>query len=145
MNIVEKSSLVSLEEIRLGEVHEIKPYSAECSNFLGYCLSWNLVIHLCANVSSELRSQYATSLYTSGQAPQLLENLFRVIPHGLSSCSLKLDFSFLANVPLSSTLLQEVAITTYASALHYLPALVRRWVNSVDKRTAMTVEKFTSK
>lgn len=145
MNIIEKSSRASLEDMRIGEVHEIKPYSTECSNFQGYCLSWNLVIHLCANVNSELRSQYATSLYSSGQAPELLENLFRVIPHELCSCNLKLDFTFLENVPLTCALLQEVAITTYASALRYLPALVRRWVNCVDKRTAMTVEKFTSK
>lgn len=145
MSIIEKSSLASLEEMRIGEVHEIKPYSAECSNFLGYCLSWNLVIHFCANVSSELRSQYATSLYASGQAPQLLENLFRVIPHGVVSCNLMLDFSFLENAALTTSSLQEVAITTYASALRHLPALVRRWVNSGDKRTAMIVEKFTSK
>lgn len=137
--------MASLQETRVGELYEIKPYSAECSNFFGYCLSWNLVIHLCANVSSELRSQYATSLYDSGEAPLLLENLFRVIPHEIPTCNLKLDFTFLENVALTTGLLQEIAITTYASALRHLPAVVRRWVNCVDKRTAMIVEKFTSK
>ncbi len=56
---LEKTNLGVLEETRCGDLHIVEPYSGECTQLLGYLLSWDLILRLCGCTGSELRYQYA--------------------------------------------------------------------------------------
>ena len=60
---LERATLEALEEVRCGDLHIIEPYSGECTQILGYFLSWDLILRLCGCSGSELRYQYASKFY----------------------------------------------------------------------------------
>lgn len=143
-NILDETSLDGLDAVRVGDLHWIEAYSDECRVFIAYCLTWKLVLSLCGCSSSELRYQYAAYLGNSELISQLMANLFRIIPH-TAHLQVDLDQEFQPDVAITSETLQDLAVQVYTSALRYLPAVVRRWYNNADKKTALLVEKFTSK
>jgi hypothetical protein len=71
--------------------------------------------------------------------------LFCIIPHASFQQQADLEIEFLPNVVLTEKVIQNMAVMVYSSALRHLPAVVRRWCNNADKRTASLVEKFTSR
>jgi len=56
-----------------------------------------------------------------------------------------LDQKFTPDIEITVKVIQDLAIEVYSSALKHMPAVVRRWCNNADKRTATFVEKFTCK
>lgn len=138
-------SLESLKDARCGDLHLVEPYSDECMQILGYLLSWDLVLKLCGSSSSELRYQYASYLSSSKLITRLMDTLFHIIPHTSLQQVVNLEFELRPDITLTEKTIQDIAITVFTSALRYLPAVVRRWCNNVDKRTASLVEKFTSR
>lgn len=74
-----------------------------------------------------------------------METLFCIIPHATQQTSVDLDLEFLPNFTITEQSIQALATRIYSSALRFLPAVVRRWCNNTDKRTASLVERFTAR
>lgn len=77
LRVIEKASPKDLERCRLGDLCQVVPYSATCTQLLGYCLTWELILLLCGSSTSELRYQYAEFLSNAGLIQKLMDNLFR--------------------------------------------------------------------
>ncbi|KAI9559714.1 hypothetical protein GHT06_013719 [Daphnia sinensis] len=142
---IEKANLENLDELRCGDLHTVEPYSEECQQILGYFLGWDLILRLCGSSDSELRYQYASYLTNSKLISRLMDILFCIIPHASFQQQANLDMEFRPDITLTEKIIQDIAIMIYSSALRHLPAVVRRWCNNADKRTASLVEKFTSR
>ena len=142
---LEKVILEVLDDLRCGDLHSTEPYSEECTQLIGYFLGWDLILRLCGCSSSELRYQYASYLSNSKLISRLMNILFCIIPHASFQQQADLEIEFLPNVVLTEKVIQDMAIMIYSSTLRHLPAVVRRWCNNADKRTASLVEKFTSR
>ncbi|XP_059350076.1 E3 ubiquitin-protein ligase listerin-like isoform X2 [Daphnia carinata] len=142
---IEKANLEDLDELRCGDLHTVEPYSQECQQILGYFLGWDLILRLCGSSDSELRYQYASYLTNSKLISRLMDILFCIIPHATFQQQANLDMEFRPDITLTEKIIQDIAIMIYSSALRHLPAVVRRWCNNADKRTASLVEKFTSR
>lgn len=123
----------------------VEPYSDECAQLIGYFLGWDLVLRLCGCSGSELRYQYASYLTNSKLIPRLMDTLFCIIPHSNSQQLVDLELEFRPDITVTTKVIQDMAMVVYSSTLRYLPAVVRRWCNNADKRTASLVEKFTSR
>ena len=143
--VLEKINLASMEETRIGDLHLVEPYSPECNHLVGFFLTWELVLRLCGHSTSELRYQYAAYLSNSGLISKLMDNLFCIIPHANQQTPVDLQLEFRPDFILTEGSIQVLATRVYSSALRYLPALVRRWCNNADKRTATFVERFTAR
>lgn len=74
-----------------------------------------------------------------------MDMLFCIIPHASFPQQVDLEMNSGPDVTLTEKVIQNMATMVYSSALRYLPAVVRRWCNNADKRTASLVEKFTSR
>lgn len=142
---IEKANLENLDELRCGDLHTVEPYSQECQQILGYFLGWDLILRLCGSSDSELRYQYASYLTNSKLISRLMDILFCIIPHASFQQQANLEMEFRPDITLTEKIIQDIAIMIYSSALRHLPAVVRRWCNNADKRTASLVEKFTSR
>ena len=145
LELLQKTTLEGLDDVRVGDLHLIEPYSEECSRFIAHCLTWKLVLNLCGCSSSELRYQYAAYLGNSGLIAQLMDDLFRIIPHAAQQHSVDLEQELQPQITITTQVVQDLATQVYTSALRHLPAVIRRWWNNADKRTASLVEKFTAK
>ena len=144
LDVLNNVKLDELENVRIGDLHIVEPYSEECSQLIAFCLTWKLILHMCGCSSSELRYQYATYLTDSGLMSRLMDNIFCIIPHA-SLNQVDLDQKFTPDIEIKDKVIQDLAVKVYYSALKHMPAVVRRWCNNADKRTATFVEKFTSK
>lgn len=142
---IEQASFEVLEDVRRGDLHLVEAHSKESTQILGFLLGWDLVLQLCGCSGSELRCQYALFLGNSKLISRLMDGLFCIIPHASMQQQVDLDFEFRADLSLSAKAIQDIAVKVYSSALRYLPAVVRRWCNNADKRTATFVEKFTAR
>lgn len=116
---------------------------------LGYLLSWLELLAFFSASPAEARSEYASYLQEEGVLSSLLQHLFCLMPSNVSLGS-KGSTMFTEPVKLSpqevfsSAKLQHVACQVYLDTICKLPALVRAWWNSQNKRVMDHVEKFTS-
>jgi len=117
-------------------------------------------MELFSSASSELRSEYAAYLESSGLMHDLLANIFYLIPENATLPSnssqeanrdsvQKTMFSerpaLLASDLNTSVELQHLACQVYFKAVKKLPAMVRQWWNNQDKHMLALVERITSK
>ena len=118
-------------------------------------LTWKLILRLIALASSELRPKVSEFLRRRGHMDTLMETMFHlmVLPKDLASGSpSKTKRAFGSEPPLPCILgndevgeeLKELSASVYYGLLRDLPALIRSWWNSADKRTAIFVDKFTT-
>ena len=145
LTVIEKVSLSEIDEVRVGDLYTVEPYSEKCTQLIAFYLAWELVLDLCGRSSSELRYQYAAYLSNSSLMAQLLSNVFCIIPHGTRQKMVDLKQEILPDVAPTEDLIQTLAVRVFSSALSHLPAVVRRWWNNSDKRAATLVESFTSR
>ncbi|KAK0132767.1 E3 ubiquitin-protein ligase listerin [Merluccius polli] len=169
-----------LAGVQVGEFAVVQPLSVEYSCFLGYLLSWKLLLsffkaspsHLCpyfcgpapknvnlgtVHTGTKLRVQYSLYLKRSHSLHKLLIHLFKMMPEnpvypGQSADtkdtktffteSLSLDVDKTAGVEWE---LPHLACGVYYSAVQDLPAMVRLWWNSQEKRVSAAVERFTTR
>ncbi len=117
LSVLEKVSLPSLEEIRIGDLHTFEPYSSECIQLVGFCLTWDLILSLCGHSSSLLRYQYAAYLTNSGLMTELMDKLFCIIPHATRQQPVELDFTFHSDATVTESFIQDLAAKVYSSAL----------------------------
>ncbi|XP_062870283.1 E3 ubiquitin-protein ligase listerin [Trichomycterus rosablanca] len=148
-----------LGNVQVGEFAVVQPLSMEHCCILGYLLAWKLLLTFFKAAPSQLRVQYSLHLKRSRSLHKLLLHLFRLMPENpmlpgqpIDSVSRETKSFFTESLSLSlqqkQCLQSEVphlACSVYYSALKDLPAMVRLWWNSQEKRVVSTVDKFTSK
>ncbi|XP_052464285.1 E3 ubiquitin-protein ligase listerin [Carassius gibelio] len=145
--------------VQVGEFAVVQPLSMEHCCILGYLLAWKLLLTFFKASSSHLRAQYSLHLKKTRSLHKLLLHLFRLMPEipsvpgqpaEPSSKEPKTFFTeSLSLSPRKTEGLQfevpHLACSVYYGALKDLPAMVRLWWNSQEKRVFSTVDKFTSK
>ncbi|XP_072370137.1 E3 ubiquitin-protein ligase listerin isoform X2 [Scyliorhinus torazame] len=145
--------------IPVGEYTDIEPRSEAYYSILGYLLAWKLLLIFFKASPSELRAIYAIYLRKSKCLHRLLQHLFRLMPENptisgqvadSASKGLRTLFSekhviLLQEREALNTEISKLACAVYYSVLEDLPATVRLWWNSQDKRVSCTVDKYTSR
>ncbi|XP_042314086.1 E3 ubiquitin-protein ligase listerin [Sceloporus undulatus] len=148
-----------LEFIPVGEFAVVQPMSEEFCLVLGYLLTWKLILTFFKAASSQLRALYSQYLRRTKSLNKLLYHLFRLMPENptlpVSATELpnkdvktyfteELDLDIKDTSGLSSHI-PHLACSVYCMTLKDLPAMVRLWWNSCEKRVFNIVDKFTSK
>ncbi|EEC09590.1 conserved hypothetical protein [Ixodes scapularis] len=135
-----------------------RPFSTlqDC-NAGGQTLDWSVCLSASRRAFPELRFPYlyASYLHGSGMLSSLLKHLFCLMPSNISVPTAspsrgRTMFTEPATLnpqaeEFSSAKLQHVACRVYLDTICKLPALVRSWWSSQNKRIMDHVEKFTSR
>uniref|UniRef100_A0A8C5G0K6 E3 ubiquitin-protein ligase listerin n=1 Tax=Gouania willdenowi TaxID=441366 RepID=A0A8C5G0K6_GOUWI len=136
-----------LAGVQVGEFAVVQPLSVEYSCILGYLLAWKLLLTFFKSSPSHLRAHYAQYLKRSGHFNKLLLHLFKLMPEnpvypgqGVETKETRTFFT-----ESLSLALPHLACSVYYSTVQDLPAMVRLWWNSQEKRVSAAVEKFTMK
>ncbi|XP_007173869.2 E3 ubiquitin-protein ligase listerin isoform X1 [Balaenoptera acutorostrata] len=145
--------------IPVGQIVTIKPLSEDFCYVLGYLLTWKLILTFFKAASSQLRALYSMYLRKTKSLNKLLYHLFRLMPENPTFAETAVELSnkdpktfFTEELQLgirdTSTLpyhIPHLACSVYHMTLKDLPAMVRLWWNSSEKRVFSIVDRFTSK
>ncbi|KTF85777.1 hypothetical protein cypCar_00015104 [Cyprinus carpio] len=138
--------------VQVGEFAVVQPLSMEHCFILGYLLAWKLLLTFFKASSSHLRAQYSLHLKKTRSLHKLLLHLFRLMPENPSVPGQPAEPSskepktfFTEKTDGLQFEVPHLACSVYYGALKDLPAMVRLWWNSQEKRVFSTVDKFTSK
>ncbi|KAM6223493.1 E3 ubiquitin-protein ligase listerin [Rhynchocyon petersi] len=145
--------------VSVGQIVTIRPLSEDFCSVLGYLLTWKLILTFFKAASSQLRALYSMYLRKTKSLNKLLYHLFRLMPENPTCGESVLEFSnkdpktfFTEELRLhireTSTLpyqIPHLACSVYHMTLKDLPAMVRLWWNSSEKRIFNIVDRFTSK
>ncbi|XP_008425391.1 E3 ubiquitin-protein ligase listerin [Poecilia reticulata] len=146
-----------LAALQVGEFAVVQPLSVEYSCILAYLLAWKLLLTFFKSSPSHLRAHYAQYLKRSCSLNKLLLHLFKLMPEnptcpGQGTETKESKTFFTENLLLTVDKnvgveweLPHLACSVYYSTVQDLPAMVRLWWNSQEKRVSSAVEKFTSK
>ncbi|KAM9846961.1 E3 ubiquitin-protein ligase listerin [Aulostomus maculatus] len=146
-----------LAGLQVGEFAVVHPLSVEYSCILGYLLAWKLLLTFFKSSPSHLRAHYAQYLKRTGSLNKLLLHLFKLMPEsptypGQGSETKETRTFFTESLSLAVDKsegvkweLPHLACSVYYSTVQDLPAMVRLWWNSQEKRVSAAVEKFTTK
>uniref|UniRef100_A0A8C4NMY1 E3 ubiquitin-protein ligase listerin n=1 Tax=Dicentrarchus labrax TaxID=13489 RepID=A0A8C4NMY1_DICLA len=140
-----------LAGVQVGEFAVVQPLSVEYSCILGYLLAWKLLLTFFKSSPSCLRAHYAQYLKRSCSLNKLLLHLFKLMPEnpiypgqGAETKETKTFFTESLSLRVEWEL-PHLACSVYYSTVQDLPAMVRLWWNSQEKRVSAAVEKFTIK
>ncbi|MBZ3885715.1 E3 ubiquitin-protein ligase listerin [Sciurus carolinensis] len=145
--------------VPVGQIVTIKPLSEDFCYVLGYLLTWKLILTFFKAASSQLRALYSMYLRKTKSLNKLLYHLFRLMPENPTYGETAIEVSnkdpktfFTEELQLSiretTTLpyhIPHLACSVYHMTLKDLPAMVRLWWNSSEKRVFNIVDRFTSK
>ncbi|XP_012710656.2 E3 ubiquitin-protein ligase listerin [Fundulus heteroclitus] len=146
-----------LAAVQVGEFAVVQPLSVEYSCILAYLLAWKLLLTFFKSSPSHLRAHYAQYLKRSCSLNKLLLHLFKLMPEnpicpgqGSETKESKTFFTESLRLTVDKNVgvdweLPHLACSVYYSTVQDLPAMVRLWWNSQEKRVSSAVEKFTSK
>lgn len=147
-----------LTGVQVGEFAVVQPLSVEYSCILGYLLAWKLLLIFFRSAPSHLRAHYAQFLKQGSSLNKLLQHLFKLMPEtpvipggaGVDTKEAKTFFTESLSLALDKSHsaeweLPHLACSVYYSTLQDMPAMVRLWWNSQEKRVSAAVEKFTIK
>lgn len=112
---------------------------------LALMLAWKVLLQFFRSLSQEKRVEYAKYIKQNKMVDSLLCVLFRLIP--LKSTAVVVETA--DSEPDIRRLggqrtIQQLACGLFYSLLQWMPAIVRQWWNSVDKRQSAIVDKFTT-
>ncbi|XP_031521545.1 E3 ubiquitin-protein ligase listerin isoform X4 [Papio anubis] len=145
--------------VPVGQIVTIKPLSEDFCYVLGYLLTWKLILTFFKAASSQLRALYSMYLRKTKSLNKLLYHLFRLMPENPTYAEtasevpnkdpktffteeLQLSIRETATLPYH---IPHLACSVYHMTLKDLPAMVRLWWNSSEKRVFNIVDRFTSK
>uniref|UniRef100_A0A3Q3VQT5 E3 ubiquitin-protein ligase listerin n=1 Tax=Mola mola TaxID=94237 RepID=A0A3Q3VQT5_MOLML len=146
-----------LAGVQVGEFAVVQPLSVEYSCILGYLLAWKLLLTFFKSSPSHQRAHYAQYLKRSCSLNKLLLHLFKLMPEnpiypgqGAETKETKTFFTETLSLAVHKSEnveweLPHLACSVYYSTVQDLPAMVRLWWNSQEKRVISVVEKFTIK
>ncbi|XP_045140592.1 E3 ubiquitin-protein ligase listerin [Echinops telfairi] len=145
--------------VSVGQIVTIKPLSEDFCYVLGYLLTWKLILTFFKAAPSQLRALYSMYLRKTKSLNKLLSHLFKLMPENPTFGESVLEFSnkepktfFTEELRLSIRetaalryQIPHLACSVYHMTLKDLPAMVRLWWNSSEKRIFNIVDRFTSK
>ncbi|XP_064473066.1 E3 ubiquitin-protein ligase listerin-like [Ornithodoros turicata] len=146
-----------LSDFEVGDCCVVQPKTDSYTYTLAYLLSWSQLLSFFRASPAEARSEYAEYLQEAGVLANLLRHLFCLMPENINLTSptsgspvkgrtmFSQAVTFTPAEEFTSLKLQHVACQTYLDTISKLPALVRSWWNSQNKRIMDHVERFTSK
>ncbi|KAK5612984.1 hypothetical protein CRENBAI_003373 [Crenichthys baileyi] len=146
-----------LAAVQVGEFAVVQTLSVEYSCILAYLLAWKLLLTFFKSSPSHLRAHYAQYLKRNCSLNKLLLHLFKLMPEnpicpgqGTETKESKTFFTESLLLTVDKIVgvdweLPHLACSVYYSTVQDLPAMVRLWWNSQEKRVSSAVEKFTSK
>uniref|UniRef100_H3AL29 E3 ubiquitin-protein ligase listerin n=1 Tax=Latimeria chalumnae TaxID=7897 RepID=H3AL29_LATCH len=150
---------IFLDSVPVGEFAAVQPLSEEYCYVLGYLLTWKLILAFFKAAPSQLRVLYSQHLRKKKSLHKLLQHLFRLMPEnpvfpgqaiepGVKEAKTFFMEDLHLTVQETASLSSEIphlACCVYYSTLKDMPAMVRLWWNSQDKRISSAVDKFTNK
>jgi hypothetical protein len=166
--VIKDTSVVVTNLLRLAEgeqssIPEQLSHIQLESGCIAYCLCWLLILDCFKKANHQLRVHYSQSVKDNGQLRDLMRVLFSLMPDGKKSSQSALQgFRLSSWDSLPSTghvnfwqwtqpeankaadLVEHLSCHVYFRCLQQLPALVRQWYSSADKKTSLAVEMFTS-
>ncbi|KAM5280986.1 E3 ubiquitin-protein ligase listerin isoform 2-T2 [Ctenodactylus gundi] len=145
--------------VPVGQIVTVKPLSEDFCYVLGYLLTWKLILTFFKAATSQLRALYSMHLRKTKSLNKLLYHLFRLMPENPAfgetpievpnkepktffTEELQLSIRETATLPYH---IPHLACSVYHMTLKDLPAMVRLWWNSSEKRVFNIVDRFTSK
>ncbi|KAM8813132.1 E3 ubiquitin-protein ligase listerin isoform 2-T2 [Rhynchonycteris naso] len=145
--------------VPVGQIVTIKPLSDDFCYVLGYLLTWKLILTFFKAAASQLRALYSMYLRKTKSLNKLLYHLFRLMPENPTCAdtaselankepktffteALQLSIREMTALPYY---IPHLACSVYHMTLKDLPAMVRLWWNSSEKRVFNIVDRFTSK
>ncbi|XP_066226500.1 E3 ubiquitin-protein ligase listerin isoform X1 [Saccopteryx leptura] len=145
--------------VPVGQIVTIKPLSDDFCYVLGYLLTWKLILTFFKAAASQLRALYSMYLRKTKSLNKLLYHLFRLMPENptcaetaseLANKEPKTFFTEALQLSIRETTalpyhIPHLACSVYHMTLKDLPAMVRLWWNSSEKRVFNIVDRFTSK
>uniref|UniRef100_A0A6Q2XU70 E3 ubiquitin-protein ligase listerin n=1 Tax=Esox lucius TaxID=8010 RepID=A0A6Q2XU70_ESOLU len=148
-----------LSGLCVGEFAVVVPLSVEYSCILAYLLAWKLLLSFFRAAPSHLRVQYSLYLKKNKTLHKLLLHLFRLMPEnptypgqGAESAAKETKTFFTESLSLDIDKrcgieheLHHLACSVYYSTVQDLPAMVRLWWTSQEKRVSHAVDKFTGR
>uniref|UniRef100_A0A6Q2YLB8 E3 ubiquitin-protein ligase listerin n=1 Tax=Esox lucius TaxID=8010 RepID=A0A6Q2YLB8_ESOLU len=148
-----------LSGLCVGEFAVVVPLSVEYSCILAYLLAWKLLLSFFRAAPSHLRVQYSLYLKKNKTLHKLLLHLFRLMPEnptypgqGAESAAKETKTFFTESLSLDidsgyqhTHELHHLACSVYYSTVQDLPAMVRLWWTSQEKRVSHAVDKFTGR
>uniref|UniRef100_A0A6Q2YC32 E3 ubiquitin-protein ligase listerin n=1 Tax=Esox lucius TaxID=8010 RepID=A0A6Q2YC32_ESOLU len=146
-----------LSGLCVGEFAVVVPLSVEYSCILAYLLAWKLLLSFFRAAPSHLRVQYSLYLKKNKTLHKLLLHLFRLMPEnptypgqGAESAAKETKTFFTESLSLDidsgyQHTLHHLACSVYYSTVQDLPAMVRLWWTSQEKRVSHAVDKFTGR
>jgi len=115
-----------VDEVRVGDAAPaVEAHGVEGVNLVAHLLSWKLTLALCGCAGSELRYQYAAHLTESGLMSQLIDDLFRIIPHAVQQHLVDLDQELDTQAPIDWLALQQLATQVCSLRPNRVPARER--------------------
>ncbi|GFQ68562.1 e3 ubiquitin-protein ligase listerin [Trichonephila clavata] len=149
-----------LLDVKIGDQCAIVPFTDSYVFAMAYLLAWIEVLEFISASPSQIRMGYAIHLEEMNLLSTLFSQVFRLLPENPMVClkkGLKLedpkkDLKLLFIKPLdlnqvspSSEEIQSIACYVFSTALRTVPASIRTWWNNLDRKSADTVNNFTSK
>lgn len=146
-----------LSDFDVGDCCIVQPQTDSYTYTLGYLLCWSQLLSFFGASPAEARSEYATFLQEMGFLANLLKHLFCLMPENINLASATASspskgktmfteaVTFIPGEDFTSLKLQHMACQVYLDTISKLPALVRNWWNSQNKRIIDHVERFTSR
>ena len=109
---------------------------------LALMLAWKVLLQFFRSLPQEKRVEYAKYIKQNKLVDSLLCVLFRLIPVKSTVVVVETDDSEPGISRLvGQRTIQQLACGLFYSLLQWMPAIVRQWWNSVDKRQSAIVDK----
>ncbi|XP_034232705.1 E3 ubiquitin-protein ligase listerin [Thrips palmi] len=142
-----------LSEFKLGTSCTVQPFTDSYTYTSGYLLVWSLMLEMCKEAETELKSQYAIWLKNASEnyVESLLNSVFRLLPQEAFDEKLKITLDCFTKQPnlsfggcWSSVLVSHMACSVLYGALSCLPALARQWWTNTEPKLATIIDRVVS-
>jgi len=125
-------------------VGEIPTGTVAFSQTFGYLISWLVILRLLENSSDEVRPRYSQFLQSNNHTPNLLNNIFKLLPATTGQLENLFSPAQLdVRAEPSSLQIQQLAASCWTQVCSHLPAFARQWWTKLDRESQTTVEKIT--
>lgn len=138
--------IVSEAKVPFGEYLDMASDTEAQNNSLALILAWKLLVMFFRGLPQENRVEYAKYIRQNKMVDDLLYVLFRLLPLNTARAGTVVADDCEPEIGgfAGQRTIQELARNVSYSLLQWMPAIVRQWWNSLDKRRASIVDKFTT-
>ena len=135
--------IVSEAKVPFGEYLDMASDTEAQNNSLALILAWKLLVMFFRGLPQENRVEYAKYIRQNKMVDDLLHVLFRLLPLNTARAGTVVADDCEPDIGgfAGQRTIQELARNVSYSLLQWMPAIVRQWWNSLDKRRASIVDK----